>query len=80
MHRSDLATQVRLVLDRIDRQLLDAIKQAQPRLSGALHAQPGCSAVVGREITATARAMRLDAVHGEALRESLAGVCGAASS
>ena len=73
-HRPDLATQVRPVLDRIDGQLLDAIKQAQPLLSGA----PGCAALMDREISDTARTMRLDTVHREALRQSLTGACRAA--
>jgi chorismate mutase len=72
--RPDLTTQVRPVLDRIDGQLLTAIGQAQPLLSG----DSRCTATLDHEISATARTMRLDPIHQDGLRRSLAGACGPA--
>ena len=70
-HRPDLATQVRPVLDRIDAQLLDAIGQAEPLLSG----DPRCKAILDQDVAATAATMRLDAVHLAGVKQSLAAAC-----
>ncbi|MEV7417068.1 chorismate mutase [Streptomyces sp. NPDC089919] len=68
--RPDLTTQVRPVLDRIDGDLLVAIRRAEPLLG-----DPGCGAALDRAKTQTAADLGLDAVHREGLDRALAHLC-----
>ncbi|MFJ1562398.1 chorismate mutase [Streptomyces mirabilis] len=66
----DLATEVRPLLDRVDRELLVAIGQAQPLLFSSR-----CGAVLDHEKAATAKALSLDPIHRGGLDQALAHIC-----